>query len=81
MDLGIKNKVALLTGASSGLGFASALDILFAEKQDNDNSLAELERLFLTSPTCTRSHRSVPRTYPSDRHLLLYATHSKKSCF
>jgi hypothetical protein len=58
-----------------------ALDILLAEKQNNDEALAELERLFLTSPTCTRSHRSVPRICPSTRHLLQYAKHSKKSCF
>jgi hypothetical protein len=34
-----------------------ALDILFDREQDNDEGLAELERLFLTNLTCTRSHK------------------------
>lgn len=42
-----------------------ALDILFDEKQNTDEALAELERLFLTNPSCSRSHRSVPRIYSS----------------
>jgi len=58
-----------------------ALDILFDEEQDNDEALAELERLFLTNPTCSRSHRLVPRRRSSATSLLLYAKQSKKSCF
>ena len=58
-----------------------ALDILFDEEQDNDEALAELERLFLTNPTCTRSKRLVPRRRSSATSLLLYAKQAKKSCF
>jgi len=58
-----------------------ALDILFDEKQNTDEALAELERLFLTNPSCSRSHRSTPRVYSSTRRLLQYAKYSKKSCF
>jgi hypothetical protein len=58
-----------------------ALDILFDREQDNDEGMAELERLFLTNPTCTRNHRLVPRKSSSNLGLLQHARYSKKSCF
>ena len=57
------------------------LDMLFNQAQDNDTLLIELERLFLTNPTCSRTHRLTPRSRSSARALLFYAQHSKKSCF
>lgn len=57
------------------------LDMLFNQTQDNDTLLIELERLFLTNPTCSRTHRLTPRSRSSARALLFYAQHSKKSCF
>lgn len=56
------------------------LDLFYTET-DDDILFDKLTALFLTSPTCSRPERVVPRRSRSAWHLLNYQRRKKKICF
>lgn len=54
---------------------------LFYTQTDDETLLQQLTALFLTSPSCCRPNRVVPRQARSAWHLLNYQRRKKKICF
>lgn len=65
MDLGLSKKIVLVTGASRGLGYATALQFLLEDAQTIINSRSE-ENLITAQKTLYEKSKIIPTIFPGD---------------